>query len=219
VPVAISSWRRRLRLWGGFDANLPRPGGQVGEPLDGMIGQLGENVGEPGVRVDVFEFACLDRGLDGCGATAARIGASESPVAAAERNAAQGAFGGVARQANPPVVEEARERRPAGQLVADRLGDLVLRRQPLVLRAYIRLERGGAGLRIGLARCAPRLRRLTVDAALDGEQLVDAAHDLGGDRRLGQFRQVEEVAPSVRPARGFEDRRGLAVLGVEGVVA
>ena len=53
--------------------------------------------------------------------------------------------------------------------------------------------------------------RLAVDVALDVEQLVDAAHGLERDRRLGQFRQVEEFAPSMRPARGLDDRPRFAV--------
>jgi len=64
-----------------------------------------------------------------------------------------------------------------------------------------------------------QVRRLAVDVALDREQLVDAAHDLRRDRRLAEFRQVEEVAPAVRPARGFEDSSRLAAFGVERVVA
>jgi hypothetical protein len=45
----------------GFDASLPRPGRQLGDPLDGVIGQLDENVGEPGSRIDVIELAGLCR--------------------------------------------------------------------------------------------------------------------------------------------------------------
>jgi len=66
-----------------------------------------------------------------------------------------------------------------------------------------------APFRVFLARGSPFIGRFAVDVALDGEQFVDAAHDLLGDGRLGEPRQVEEVAPAVRPARGLEDRPGL----------
>ena len=85
--------------------------------------------------------------------------------------------------------------------------------------AHITLERGDEWLRAILPDRAPRVGRLAVDFALDGEQLVDTAHDLDGDRRLGELGEVEEVAPPVRPACGFDDRRWLAARGVEGVVA
>ena len=84
--------------------------------------------------------------------------------------------------------------------------------------AHIALECGDEGLRSLLPDRAPHLGRFAVDCALDGEQFVDAAHGLDGDRRLGELRQVEEVAPPVCPARGFHHRRGLAALS-EGVVA
>ena len=35
-----------------------------------MVGELGEDVGEPGARIDVIELACLGQRIDGCGATA-----------------------------------------------------------------------------------------------------------------------------------------------------
>ena len=66
--------------------------------------------------------------------------------------------------------------------------------------AHIALERGDERLRSLPPDRAPHLGRHAVDCALDGEQFVDAAHDLDGDRRLGELRQVEEVAPPVRPA-------------------
>jgi hypothetical protein len=87
------------------------------------------------------------------------------------------------------------------------------------LLAHVPLERGHERLRSLPPDRAPHLGRLAVDFALDGEQLIDAAHDLDGDRRLGELGEVEEVAPPMGPARGFDDRRGLAALFVEGVVA
>jgi hypothetical protein len=38
------------------------------------------------------------------------------------------------------------------------------------------------------------LRRQAVDVALDGEQRIDAGDGFDRDRRLGQPRQVEELA-------------------------
>ena len=45
----------------------------------------------------------------------------------------------------------------------------------------------------------------TVDLALDGEDLVDTAKHLDRQWHLPQIGQHEELAPAVRPARGFGD--------------
>jgi hypothetical protein len=39
----------------------PIPGQQVGDPFGGMIGQSRQNIGEPGLRVDVVELGGLCR--------------------------------------------------------------------------------------------------------------------------------------------------------------
>ena len=46
-----------------------------------------------------------------------------------------------------------------------------------------------------LGRDVELVGREPVDVALDGEQRIDAGHRLDGDRRLGEPRQVEELAP------------------------
>ena len=39
-----------------------------------MIGQSGEHIGEPGLRIDLVEPGCLDQGVHECGAVAAAPG-------------------------------------------------------------------------------------------------------------------------------------------------
>src|SRR5271166_2678149 len=123
------------------------------------------------------------------------------------------------RQANSSVVEEAGEGSPARQHVADRLGDFALGRQSPRLLAHVGLERDDQGLRAFLTNRAPLVGRLAVDGALDGEQFVDAPHNLGGDWRLAEPCKAEEVPPAMRPTRRLDDRRGYAILGVESIVA
>ena len=53
-----------------------------------MISDPAQHVGEPGLRVDVVELGGLDQGVDGSGTTAARVGAGEGPVLAADGNLA-----------------------------------------------------------------------------------------------------------------------------------
>jgi hypothetical protein len=60
-----------------------------------MIRQAGEQVGEPGLRVDVIELASGDQGVNGSAATAALVGAAECPVPPPYRDRPQLSFGRV----------------------------------------------------------------------------------------------------------------------------
>ena len=71
------------------------PGQQVIDVFGGMVVDTGEDVGEPGPRVNVVEFAGLDQRIDRCSATPAAVGAGEGPVFATDRDATDGAFSGV----------------------------------------------------------------------------------------------------------------------------
>src|SRR5689334_16657230 len=73
-----------------------------------MIGQPGEYIGEPDLRIDVVELGGLNQRVDGGSAAAAIVGAGESPVLAADGNGAQLALGGIVGHAQPTVVNEAR---------------------------------------------------------------------------------------------------------------
>ena len=77
-----------------------------------MVGQPGEDVGEPGLRVDVVELGGFDEGVDGGGALATVVGTGEGPVATADGDTAQGPLGGVVGDAQSGV---SRKRVSAGQ--------------------------------------------------------------------------------------------------------
>jgi hypothetical protein len=62
-----------------------------------------------------------------------------------------------------------------------------------------------------LAYAQAVLRRKTVDLAFDGEQNIDALDRLGRDRRLTEPREIEKLAPAVRPARSLDDRTCFAI--------
>jgi hypothetical protein len=44
-----------------------------------MLGDAGEHVGEPSLRVDVVELGGADQGIDDGGALATAVGAAEQP--------------------------------------------------------------------------------------------------------------------------------------------
>src|SRR5690606_13045427 len=143
---------------------------------------------------------------DGCGAAPAFVRAGEGPVVAPDGNAAQGAFGGVVREAEAAIVEKAGERVPALQRIVDRPGDLALARETGALRAQPRLERGHERPGALGADCEAPLGSDAVDLALEREQCVDALHRLDRDRRLLDRGELVELAPRMRPARRLDDR-------------
>jgi len=65
-----------------------------------MVGDAGEDVGEPGLGIDVAEATGLDQRVRDRRPLATAIGAAEQPRFAPERYAAQRPFCGVVREAN-----------------------------------------------------------------------------------------------------------------------
>jgi hypothetical protein len=58
----------------------PVPGQKLTQPLDCMIVDTRQHVGEPGLWIDIVELGGGDEGVDGGGTAAAIIGAGEGPV-------------------------------------------------------------------------------------------------------------------------------------------
>jgi len=88
------------------------------------------------LRVDVVELGGADQRVECCGALAATIGAGEQPSLAAERDAAQRAFGSVVGQADTTVVAEGGERRSALEDRVHGLSGLGVTGQPATLGAH-----------------------------------------------------------------------------------
>ena len=110
--------------------------------LAGWSGNPGQHVGEPGLRVDAVELGGLDQGVDRRRPLAAAVRAGEGPVAPADGHAAQRPLGRVVAQTDPPVAQEPGERLPVVECVGDRLADLRLARDPLLLLPQPGLELG-----------------------------------------------------------------------------
>ena len=120
----------------------PIPRQQFVEFLDGMFGDAGQDVGEPGLRIDVVDLGGDDQAVHGGGALAAAIGAAEQPGLSAQGDAAQRALGGIVGQADAAIIEEAGERGPALEHVVHGLGDLVAARELGALLAHPASEIG-----------------------------------------------------------------------------
>ena len=89
---------------------LPVPWQQLIKPIDGMVRDTGEDIGQPGLRIDVVEPRSLDERVKDGGALTATVGAAEEPSLPAKRHTSQGTFSGVVRDADASIVEEAGER-------------------------------------------------------------------------------------------------------------
>src|SRR4029453_11993831 len=76
-----SAWKRSGGSGGlGLLVHLPIPGKQVSDFVGGMIGQPGQHVSEPGLRIDVVHLAGFDQGIDGGGTMAAGRRTGGGPV-------------------------------------------------------------------------------------------------------------------------------------------
>jgi hypothetical protein len=62
---------------------------------------------------------------------------------------------------------------------------------------------------------ATLVSRQTIDGALSIEDRIDPADSFDRQRRLREFRQLEEVAPAVRPTQRLDQRVRLSCLGVQ----
>ena len=85
---------------------FPVPREKVRQTRHGDVGQSCQDIGQPGLRVDVVHLGGDDEGIHegGAFATAGRTG--EEPCLAAKGDPAQGALGGVVRQTDAAIVEE-----------------------------------------------------------------------------------------------------------------
>src|SRR5260363_80824 len=179
----------------------------------------GEHVGKPSLRIDAIEPGSLDQRVNGGGAAAAFVGAGKGPVLAAECNSAQLALGSVVGHAQPAIVDEAREHLPALEAVVDRLRGLALAGElgASLAQEGVKLIDEGAATRI--TRGFALVRRQAVDVALDRKQRIDLFDGLDRDRCFLQSRDLEQLAPCMRPAADLGDRTRLARRLIEPVEA
>lgn len=96
--------RRELR------GAVPRQ--EVVDPVDRMIGDIGQHMAQPGLGVDTVELGRADQRVDGGGAFAAAVGASKQVVATADGHAAQSAFRRRVVDLDGTVLTVAQQRRP-----------------------------------------------------------------------------------------------------------
>ena len=216
------SWPRSNKAWRGSSIELPVsilkpvsgggsafcvpvPRQQVADPFCRVIQHPCQDIGEPGLRIDVVELGGGDERVEGRCPPAAFVGAGEGPVAAPDRDGTQLALGGVVGHAQAAVVEEAGQRGPALEAVVDGLAGVAVLGDPGALLAQPGLQRDDERPAALGAHVHALRRRQAVNLALDSEQRIDARNRLAGDRRLVDPGQIEELAPGMGPTGGLDD--------------
>ena len=135
------------------------------------LGDAGEDVGEPGLGVDIVEPGGADERVHRRRALSSAVGAGEQPGLASQTDAAKRPLRGIVGEADAAVVEESGEAVPALQHVVHRPGYGGMTREPGALRSHPLLKIGDQR---GAALPAHREAAggaLAVDRPLDIEQL------------------------------------------------
>ena len=74
---------------------LPVPGQQLGQPVDRMDADAGDDAGQPGFGLDAVHARCADERVERGGASAARIRTTKQPIFASQSRRADLVFCGI----------------------------------------------------------------------------------------------------------------------------
>ena len=162
---------------------LPVPGKEFVQPILRRLGDPAENVGEPGLGIDVVEPGGADQRVHDRRTHAAAVGAGEQPTASSERDTTKRALRGIVCQAEPAVVKEAREGVSSLQHVVHRPGHGTVARELRTLGPHPRLQLGDKRRAALAAHRETMPGGLAVDLAFDVEQRIDPRHGLQRQRR------------------------------------
>src|SRR5271165_2054982 len=142
----------------------PGPGHELVDAGGGPeVDELGEHIGEIGLRVDVVELAALDQRGDASPVRGSLVMAGEERILAIEYDRPDSAFDDVGVELDAAVVEETRETIPVVQAVTDILSDWRLTGDTSELSLEPGLERRDQRLAPFLAHTAPLLGALAAD--------------------------------------------------------
>jgi hypothetical protein len=217
------AWRLGGLVIGGFFGlaqELPFPGQQFVQTRCGKIGNMGEDVGEPGLRIDVVEATGRDHRQHNGRTVGATLAAGEGPVAPSQGDASQCALSTIVGQADPAIVEEAGEVLPAPEHVIHRLQDLRGAREGFSLAEQPGVHVFEKRLALVLAHGAPFVGVPAVDGAFDLEQRIEPSDRFQRDRGdrfalvafpgvLLDVGQLEEPSPRMGEAKCRRDRQHL----------
>ena len=90
------------------------PGQEVLDPIDRMIGDVGQHMAQPGLGVNTAQLGRADQRVDGGGTLAPAVGTGEQIVAPADGDTTKGALGGRVVDLDDAVLTVAQQRRLQG---------------------------------------------------------------------------------------------------------
>ena len=192
----------------------PGPGHEFVETRGGpQIDELGEHVGEVGLRIDAVQLAGFDERGDTGPVLRTLIVAGEQRVLAIKRDGADAALDDVGVEFDAAVVEEPSEPVPMAQAVADGFGDQGLTRDARELLFEPGFERQHKRLAPFLAHRATLAGAVPPDRLLDRIERRDARESFAGDRSGAVLGDFEEPASQVGPAESERDRLAACCVG------
>ena len=169
------------------------------------IDELGEHVGEIGLRIDAVQFAGLDEGGDRCPVLRPLIVACEERVFSIEHNGTHASLDDVGVELDATVFEEAGKPVPMVQSVADGFGDEGLRRDARELLFEPGFESQHQRLALFLAHGTALVGRSAADGLLDRIEKSDAIEGFACDGCRAALGDVEELSSQMGPAEGERD--------------
>ena len=146
------------RLSAGDHDGGPVPWQQIVDPVDLVVWNAGEGVGEPGLGIDAIEFCGLDQGVGDGGGFAAGLRTDEEGVLAAQSDGPHCAFGGVVVEFQDAVIEVGAQPRHPVQGRADRAGQRAFSRYSGQLGVQPSLQVVEGGFCLGLSDLNPFVR-------------------------------------------------------------
>src|ERR1700675_4652648 len=172
----------------------PRPRHKLVQARGGPeIDELGQHVGEIGLRVDAVQFAALDERSDAGPVSRTLIVAGKKCVTAAEGNLPHSALDGIRIQLDAAVLEEMHQAVPVVEAVADRRGDLRLGGDARELGFKPGLQCLNTRLALDLTDGLAHLRTAAADLFLDRIECGNALERLARDRRRAVLGDIVEL--------------------------
>lgn len=199
-------------------AGCPVPGHKFIPPRRGPVaGDLGDDIGNVGLRLNAVEFGCLYDSVDGGGAIAASLRSGEQPILAAQSHTAHRAFGYVVVDLQTAIFEKTCQCDPAFAAIGDRLGHLGFGREASQGIVECRLQFLDQWRSTILPASSPDIGLLAANLCFDLIKLANALQQIGGQRcRLGGM-DIKYLAAKMRPASDLGDAAGVVELVITGI--
>src|SRR6201991_957929 len=174
------------------------------------VDDLGDDVGEVGLRIDGIEFAAFDQGCGDCPMLGSAIGAGEERILPVQCYRPDAALDDIAIDLDPPVVDEAGKAVPTREGITDCLSELGLladERELCAKPAFQAINDRPAPV---LADGAALVGVAAADVLLDRVEFGDAFECFGGNRRWPRGSEFVKPAANMRPT---ESKLHIVALG------